>query len=430
MRKLFFMSLALVLIAVSIPVSAQVTSRLRRANLQGEKFFVGILDFGSKGEDSTVVNMFVQVPYDRVQFFKTGNDFTANYSVNIAVMDEDNENLIAEKLWDEKIVSNDFNETTSKKNFNLSLKSFVLKPDNYKVNITVEDKNSKNSYVVNREFEVREFAEDFDLSDIILVINQAKVGNDTKIIPNISKNIFAGKTGIPVYYEVYSDAGGKGKIIYTISTVSNGKVVYRDTSTVDLNKGKTGIFYTARDTSLSLGSYIFKIDAKNLDDNKSASVSSKFVSRWSGVPGNVTDLDLAVEQLVYIATPKQLDYIKDAPNREVKIKRFSEFWKQKDPNPATDENQAFDEYYRRIAFTNDNFTHYVDGWRTDMGMVYVVLGPPDNVEHHPFDADQKPYEVWQYYNLNRAFTFLDTTGFGDYRLTNQLDFDYIRGRDY
>ena len=206
--------------------------------------------------------------------------------------------------------------------------------------------------------------------------------------------------------------------------------VFKDTAFIDINQGKTQVFYTARDTNLSLGSYTLKVDAKDLTNNENADVSGKFFSRWAGVPGNVTNLDLAVKQLVYLATSKEMDYIEDSPNREVKIKRFSEFWKQRDPNPSDNDNQAFDEYYRRIAYANDNFTHYVDGWRTDMGMVYVVLGPPDNIEHHPFDSDSKPYEVWQYYNLNRAFTFLDTTGFGDYRLQNPLDFDYVRGRDY
>lgn len=421
--------LIILLLAVSVPASAQVTSRLRGTEMHKEKFYAGILDFKYSTEDSTLVNFFVQVPYSEVQFFKSGNSFTADYSVNIAILDEDKEKLISEKLWDEKILSENFKETTSHKNFNLSLKSFVLKPDDYFVKITVEDKNSNNAYVVSREIEVREFSNNFDISDIILIASQTKVGADTKIVPNVSGDIFANKTGIPVYYEIYSSQSGKGKIIYSVRDVKD-KVVFADTSSIDLNKGKTPVFYTVEDTNLSLGTYTLKIEAKNQDNNESADITGKFSSRWSGIPANVTNLDLAVEQLVYLATNKELEYMEDAPNREEKIKRFTDFWKQKDPNPTDADNEAFDEYYRRIAYANDNFTHYVDGWKTDMGMVYVVLGPPDNVEHHPFDPDSKPYEVWQYYNLTRSFTFLDTTGFGDYRLLNPLEFDYIRGRDY
>lgn len=78
------------------------------------------------------------------------------------------------------------------------------------------------------------------------------------------------------------------------------------------------------------------------------------------------------------------------------------------------------EYYRRIDHANRNFEAYRrEGWQTDMGMVYVSLGPPDYIDRHPFAVDSKPYEVWDYYNLNRQFVFIDYTGFGDYRLVNR-----------
>jgi len=51
-------------------------------------------------------------------------------------------------------------------------------------------------------------------------------------------------------------------------------------------------------------------------------------------------------------------------------------------------------------------------------MVFITFGPPSSVERHPLDMDSKPYEIWQYYELNRSFVFLDQTGFGDYHLVN------------
>jgi hypothetical protein len=79
-----------------------------------------------------------------------------------------------------------------------------------------------------------------------------------------------------------------------------------------------------------------------------------------------------------------------------------------------------EEYYIRVQFANKNFAHYIEGWRTDMGMVYIIFGSPNNVDRHPFDIDSKPYEIWSYYDLNHQFTFVDQTGFGDYRLTTPI----------
>ncbi|HEX9615291.1 MAG TPA: GWxTD domain-containing protein, partial [Bacteroidota bacterium] len=75
-----------------------------------------------------------------------------------------------------------------------------------------------------------------------------------------------------------------------------------------------------------------------------------------------------------------------------------------------------EEYYHRVEYANKNFGHYMDGWKTDRGMIYIRFGSPDNVERHPFDMNTKPYEIWYYYELERQFVFVDETGFGDYRL--------------
>ncbi len=400
----------------------------RRGTVSAQnKYFVDILDFYHGSPDSTLVNIFIQVPYNEVKFFKTADGFTANYVVTISVFDNDREKLIAEKLWSEKIISHNFDQTTSKTNYNISLRSFVLKPAKYFIRTSVEDKNSNNSYVISNPVEVREFSPRMDISDIMLIASETKIDGNNKIVPNVSRNIVAKKSGIPMFYEINTLSKGKFLINYIISNKAERRVS-SDTVKTDLAAGRNQVFYTIKDSTLNLGTYTLTVKAENLDTKEDAKVSSKFISRWSGVPQNVTDLDKAIEELIYIATDKELDYIKDAPNREEKIKRFAEFWRKRDPNPNDEENQAFDEYYRRVAYSNDHFTHYIEGWKTDMGMVYIVLGPPDNIEHHPFDPDSKPYEIWDYYNLNRSFGFLDTTGFGDYRLMNPLDFDYVRGR--
>jgi hypothetical protein len=70
----------------------------------------------------------------------------------------------------------------------------------------------------------------------------------------------------------------------------------------------------------------------------------------------------------------------------------------------------------------------MEGWRSDRGMVYITLGPPNNIDRHPFDYDAKPYEIWEYYDMNQQFIFVDETGFGDYRLTTPMYGDMYRYR--
>jgi GWxTD domain-containing protein len=120
--------------------------------------------------------------------------------------------------------------------------------------------------------------------------------------------------------------------------------------------------------------------------------------------------------------------IKKSELFEDKMKRYINFWKAKDPSPNTMENEILNEYYRRVDYANDNFGNYFQGWRSDMGVIYITLGPPNNVERHPFEYNSKPYERWNYYVINRSFVFVDNTGFGDYRLINPDYGEWMRYR--
>ena len=97
---------------------------------------------------------------------------------------------------------------------------------------------------------------------------------------------------------------------------------------------------------------------------------------------------------------------------------------RRDPTPGTPKNEFKEEHYRRIARSMEKFRAASGraGWRTDRGHMYIVYGPPDELETHP-KAAQRPYatEVWLYRHMEGigdmvTLTFIDRTGTGDYQL--------------
>jgi GWxTD domain-containing protein len=65
-----------------------------------------------------------------------------------------------------------------------------------------------------------------------------------------------------------------------------------------------------------------------------------------------------------------------------------QFWGRRDPGPGTLENEAREEFWTRVARANSLFTRTtVPGWRTDMGRVYITLGPPTDREFDPFPKE-------------------------------------------
>lgn len=390
-------------------------------------FFYDYLNFKSDETGQTRVDVYIQVPYTEVQFVKSETGFSGGYRVTVSVFDEDKEKLIVEKMWNEKIETENFDQTNSSKNFNLSRRSFNLIPGDYVFRTAVEDRDSRKTNVSESSFKVRDLSDDVSVSDVMMIASKSVVNGSNKILPNVSKNVMNQKEGIPLFYEIYSDTTIPIKIDYSILD-DKKEVIFKKTDGREISKGNNQIFYTIIDSTISLGNYIISVSIKNIKNNNLAEVNKSFISRWIGFPVIVKNLEEAVEQLTYIASSEEIDYIENGETEEEKINRYLDFWKKKDPSPSTEENQVFNEYYRRVAYANANFSHYVDGWKTDRGMVFIILGAPNNVDRHPFDYNSKPYEVWEYYELNKQFVFVDQTGFGDYRLITPLYGDFYRYR--
>lgn len=392
------------------------------------KFFEDYLNFASTEAGKTRLDIFIQVPYSEIQFVKTTTGFESKYNLTVSVFDEDKENLLVEKSWSEKITAKEFDQTTSKTNYNLSLRSFNLEAGKYLMRTSFEDVDSRKEYAAENVVNVRKMEQEFAMSDMMLISKQTVVDGSNKIIPNVSRNVAAKKDGIPFFFEVYSTMPREIKIEYSVLDDGKDKV-YKEEISRQIDSGRTQVFYNIKDVDLGLGNYILAADVKDDKNDLIISTIKNFVSRWMGVPSSIKDLAKAIAQMVYIATSSELDEINDAKSKEEKIQKYLAYWKKKDPDPQSEDNPVFDEYYRRVAFANENFSHYIEGWKTDRGMVFIILGAPNNIDRHPFEYDSKPYEVWEYYELNKSFVFLDETGFGDYRLITPLYGDFFRYRN-
>jgi GWxTD domain-containing protein len=131
------------------------------------------------------------------------------------------------------------------------------------------------------------------------------------------------------------------------------------------------------------------------------------------------------EEVVYIITPKEKEvFLQLETDREREI--FIEaFWKARDPDPDTPENEFKKEHYRRLAYVNQWFGREGPGagWRTDMGRVYITLGEPESIDRYENESEIYPVVIWFYqgmgeYGLPDSFNvaFFKQSGMGQYML--------------
>jgi len=74
------------------------------------------------------------------------------------------------------------------------------------------------------------------------------------------------------------------------------------------------------------------------------------------------------------------------------------FWDTRNPDPGSDINEFKEEHYRRLAYANATFGNIKaqDGWRTDMGRIYITLGPPEQRANYPAARNLRPIIIWFY----------------------------------
>ena len=146
-------------------------------------------------------------------------------------------------------------------------------------------------------------------------------------------------------------------------------------------------------------------------------------SNFMGMTSFVNDIDEAIEQLRYIAFTDELKKI--FKNKNItKEEKLKEFWEKRDPTPETKQNELMNEYYRRVSFANNQFQTWQKGWKTSMGMIFILFGPPDNIEKNMSDINGREYQRWNYIRINRSFTFLDYNGFGEFELLDPYNSTY------
>ena len=127
------------------------------------------------------------------------------------------------------------------------------------------------------------------------------------------------------------------------------------------------------------------------------------------------------QDVVYIVADEERAAFLKLSTDEEREKFIEQFWQRRDPAGAS-ENKFKIEHYRRIAYANEHWgMASTPGWQTDRGHMYIVYGPPDEIESHPSPARVAPFEDWRYYHVAGTggggfFTFIDRTGRGDYRL--------------
>jgi len=128
----------------------------------------------------------------------------------------------------------------------------------------------------------------------------------------------------------------------------------------------------------------------------------------------------------YLMDKEERKVFKKLPD-DVAVEEFKkEFWAKRDPIPETETNEFKVRFEERVAFADKNFRSY----SSDRGMVYILLGPPQERSDNPLGASiaQGGSETWTYASIRGQRTRTNYTLFF-YDHNNNADHELWIGQD-
>jgi GWxTD domain-containing protein len=262
------------------------------------------------------------------------------------------------------------------------------------------------------------------LSGLLVVQKIREDSTGFVITPMIVESIPAEADGYFLFFEAYNSTGSDSfrlRVSYRDEERSFGAPQFFDKQ---FPAGRSQQWVRLPTAGLARGIFTVELKAFAANDTAHALASTqrtiRFEGTGAGVPLVETELDDRITQLRYVAAQSEIDNIRGGGTLADKQRRYAEFWNRLDPTPGTAANEAMDEYFARITYAVDHFRSYTAGWLTDKGRVYIIYGPPDNITTDPFRNDGRSVETWHYFRRGLNLSFVDESGFGDFRLASPL----------
>lgn len=398
----------------------------RAQSADGSRVFFDAVSFAGPTRDSTLLDLFLAVPYGVIAFERGTDSFTATYRVRLELLNG------GRPVFDttfERTASTRLPEVAAaqRPTYDFFQQRLHLAPGEYDARVEIID--PRTTFVMNarRPVTVADYqSRPFALSGLLLVERIREDSAGFVMTPRLTDEVSSDASGFFVFFESYNGADEIDTRVDAIFRNDRGVEVARRSYLRTFPALRSQQWIRLDAEGIARGGYMLELRASAADDTTrqlaTTHRSIRVESGAAGLPSGDAELDERITQLRYVAMQSDIDAIRDAATPAEKRKRYAEFWSRLDPTPGTPTNEAMVEYFDRIDYAREHFQSYADGWMTDQGRVFVIYGPPDNVVRDPFRADARKVETWQYYARgNLEVVFQDDSGFGDFRLVTPLN---------
>lgn len=373
------------------------------------RFGFFILNHPLANSDSSVSVLYTRIRYDDVVFIHADSGYAAHYQFSINVFsDKELTNLDYSKIIDKRIVVPSYAMTNSIDAFDTMRVQLTLKPAKYYIVLKLFDYNTENTSTREVTHTFKNFMNSpLAISDVLLYDNADTTGIPIDILKTREDTLLAD------FYVTTKDVPDTFRLHAVAKSIEAPSAI--DTTLTITQHQRVQMYRLPIETqALAAGTYQLRLSVRK-GENESHSEAVFKILR-SSIPSNLAELNQEIDPLMYLTTPGQIAELKKGTFEE-RRQKFLDFWLNRADGNKEKANALRAEFYKRVDFANEHLGGGLgQGWQSDRGRIYIIYGPPGQVETHQEDFTTPPYQIWYYYNLRLEFVFLDEFGTGDYRL--------------
>jgi GWxTD domain-containing protein len=352
------------------------------------------------------------VSNDDLVFLRTADGYASRYEITAVLWDGGGRQVSGDS-WRRRVRASSYAETNSRAAAVRDTLVLGAPPGSYLLRLELQSLDTDARGLVERQVVVTAYAPGSLVLGTVSFERGGPAAAGGSFEPNPSRDYGEEWPNLRAHVPVYADSGSLLRLDFAVET-DKGAVEESRSDTVRQTAAITEHALDLSVLGLDVGIHYLRIRVKPAAGGQAVDVKAQFRVLTSPRSWG-EDFEKMIAQIGYVASREEVERLTSAPEAE-RDAAWAEFWKGRDPDPATEENEFRAEFLRRLGYANMHFRSTVDGWQTDMGRVYIQYGDPDDVESEPIDKMLHSWEVWYYYRDHKKFSFVDTEGFGEFTL--------------
>ncbi|NGP77006.1 GWxTD domain-containing protein [Balneolaceae bacterium YR4-1] len=352
---------------------------------------IGFLDEG----DDPGIDVTADIVYGSLIYKENQDSLQARFTIEIQVLPKDNTSGSPTTHQETITITRSNSNIVNSQDLYSYDKRIPVDPGTYDINVTVIDRNSGKQLtrqtqtfipdpgnsvqnLTNIQLLGKKAAGDwapittYDVQrDVDSLMFRLQVTNNTSEEPlaiNARLMRFESDTTIarPMYFNGYSPSSIQYKGIDY-----DEEEVLQSTRRILTQPGSVLIEY--KFGSQPRGNYRF--DVQNDEDEENRLFKARdFGVKSKNYPSIKSARELA-SPLYYLMSKKEYEELMAIQDKDSLKQAVDRFW-LKNLNNKNRARQVIQMYYQRVEEANKQFSNFKEGWKTDLGMIYILFGPP------------------------------------------------------